>query len=130
MSVTIYHNPRCSKSRDALRFLNDSGLKPTIMLYLDAGWTAEILVSLKQSTDLGWEKMLRADAARELTTAIANADNKKIIDYVIKNPVALERPFVTTAKGTRPCRPLTALLEIIDERPRSPWLTEKGEEII
>ena len=45
MSVTIYHNPRCSKSRDALRFLNDSGLKPTIVLYMDAGWTAEILVS-------------------------------------------------------------------------------------
>ena len=130
MSVTIYHNPRCSKSRDALRFLNDSGLKPTIVLYMDAGWTAEILVSLKQSTDLGWEKMLRADAARELITAIANADNKKIIDYVIQNPVALERPFVTTPKGTRLCRPLFALLEIIDERPRSPWLTEKGEEII
>lgn len=35
MSVTIYHNPRRSKSRDALRFLNDSGLKPTIVLYLD-----------------------------------------------------------------------------------------------
>ena len=80
MSVTIYHNPRCSKSRDALRFLNDSGLKPKIVLYLDAGWTAEILLSLKQSTDLAWEKMLRADAARELITAIANADNKKIID--------------------------------------------------
>ena len=130
MSATIYHNPRCSKSRDALRFLNDSGLKPTIVLYMDAGWTAEILVSLKQSTDLDWEKMLRTDAARELKTAIANADNKKIIDYVIQNPVALERPFVTTPKGTRLCRPLSALLEIIDERPRSPWLTEKGEEII
>ena len=59
--------------------------------------------------------MLRADAARELITAIANADNKKIIDYVIQNPVALERPSVTTPKGTRLCRPLTALLEIIDE---------------
>lgn len=130
MSVTIYHNPKCSKSRDALRFLNESGVKPQVILYLDAGWTTETLVSLKQNTGLGWDQMLRTDAAKELATTIANDDDQQIIDYVIANPVALERPFVITQKGTRLCRPLTLLLEIIDERPKSPWLTEKGEQIL
>ena len=130
MSVTIYHNPKCSKSRDALRFLNESGVKPQVILYLDAGWTTETLVSLKQNTGLGWDQMLRTDAAKELATTIANDDDQQIIDYVIANPVALERPFVSTQKGTRLCRPLTLLLEIIDERPKSPWLTERGEQIL
>ncbi len=130
MKTTIYHNPRCSKSRDALKFLTDAGVDAEVILYLDTGWSAETLKSLKTETGLSWESMLRADAAKELKTAIDNGDEQIIINYILTNPVALERPFVTTSKGTRLCRPITQLLEIIDERPPSPWVTERGEPVL
>lgn len=130
MRTIIYHNPGCSKSRDALKFLNDSGIDPEIVLYLESGWETETLKSLKTNSGLTWETMLRADAAKELKTAIASADEKVIINYILTNPVALERPFVTTTKGTRLCRPITQIFEIVDQRPASPWFTEKGEQVL
>jgi arsenate reductase (glutaredoxin) len=130
MRTIIYHNPGCSKSRDALKFLNDSGIDPEIVLYLESGWETETLKSLKTNSGLTWETILRAEAAKELRTAIASADEQVIIDYILTNPVALERPFVTTAKGTRLCRPITRIFEIVDQRPASPWFTEKGEQVL
>lgn len=130
MTTTIYHNPRCSKSRDALKFLNDSGVEPIVVHYVDVGWTPDTLLTLKQESGLSWETMLRADAAAELKDALENNNEQQIIHYLIANPVALERPFVTTPMGTRLCRPIQRLLEIIDQRPISPWHTEKGERVI
>ena len=130
MTTTIYHNPRCSKSRDALNFLNDSGVEPIVVHYVDVGWTPDTLLTLKQESGLSWETMLRADAAAELKDALENNNEQQIIHYLIANPVALERPFVTTPMGTRLCRPIQTLLEIIDQRPISPWHTEKGERVI
>lgn len=130
MDTTIYHNPRCSKSRDALKFLNDSGVEPIVVDYVDVGWTLDTLLTLKQESGLSWETMLRADAVAELKEALENNNEQQIIHYLIANPVALERPFVTTPMGTRLCRPIQTLLEIIDQRPISPWHTEKGERVI
>lgn len=130
MTTTIYHNPCCSKSRDALKFLNDSGVEPIVVHYVDVGWTPDTLLTLKQESGLSWETMLRADAAAELKDALENNNEQQIIHYLIANPVALERPFVTTPMGTRLCRPIQRLLEIIDQRPISPWHTEKGERVI
>jgi len=130
MTTTIYHNPRCSKSRDALKFLNDSGVEPIVVHYVDVGWTPDTLLTLKQESGLSWETMLRADAAAELKDALENNNEQQIIHYLIANPVALERPFVTTPMGTRLCRPIQRLLEIIDQLPISPWHTEKGERVI
>ena len=130
MRTIIYHNPRCSKSRDALKFLNDSGVDPEIVLYLESGWDTETLKALKTNTGLSWEAMLRSDAAKELKIAIDSGDEQVIINHILANPVALERPFVTTPKGTRLCRPITQILEIVDQRPASPWFTEKGEQVL
>ena len=130
MRATIYHNPRCSKSRDALKFMNDAGIDPEIILYLDAGWSEETLIALKTDSGLSWADMLRADAAKELKASLDSDDEQTIIEYIVANPVALERPFVTTLKGTRLCRPITQLLEIVDQQPASPWFTEKGEQIL
>ncbi len=130
MRATIYHNPRCSKSRDALKLLKDAGFQPEIILYIDAGWRAETLIALKTDSGLSWGDMLRADAAKELEASLDSDDEQTIIDYIVANPAALERPFVTTPKGTRLCRPITQLLEIVDQQPASPWFTEKGEQIL
>ena len=130
MKATIYHNPKCSKSRDALRFLKDSGIDPTIVLYLEAGWTAETLHELKENSDLDWKQMLRPDTQTTLKNALDENDVATVINYLIDQPVGLERPFVVTEKGTRLCRPIEAIFEITDLRPLAPWLTEKGTRVI
>ncbi|NCV53091.1 MAG: arsenate reductase (glutaredoxin), partial [Gammaproteobacteria bacterium] len=79
--ATIYHNPKCSKSRDALRFLSDSGIEATIVLYLEAGWTAELLQELKGSSGLDWKHMLRPDAQSDLEDALAENDSGTIVQY-------------------------------------------------
>ena len=130
MKVTIYHNPKCSKSRDALRFLRDAGIEPTIVLYLDTGWTAALLHDLKAATGLGWQEMLRPDTRAILQDSINKNEDAVIIQHVINYPAALERPFVVSGKGTRLCRPIQAIFEIVEARPKSPWLTEKGVPVI
>ncbi len=126
MKATIYHNPKCSKSRDALRFLRDAGIEPTIVLYLDTGWTAKLLRDLKAATGLGWHEILRPDARAILQDLIEKNEEDAIIQYVINYPAALERPFVVSDRGTRLCRPIQAIFEIVGAKPKSPWLTEKG----
>jgi arsenate reductase len=128
--ATIYHNPNCSKSRDALRFLQDSGINPKIILYLKDGWAAQTVYALKASSGLDWQQMLRPGAQSELHNALINNDFETIVQYIIEQPAALERPFVVTDKGARLCRPIDTILEIIDLRPKTPWLTEKGVQVI
>ena len=130
MKATIYHNPKCSKSRDALRFLRDAGIEPTIVLYLDTGWTAALLHYLKAATGLGWKEMLRPDTRVILQDSINKNEDAVIFQHVINYPAALERPFVVSGKGTRLCRPIQAIFEIVEARPKSPWLTEKGVPVI
>ena len=130
MKVTIYHNPKCSKSRDALRFLRDAGIEPTIVLYLDTGWTAKLLRDLKAATGLGWHEMLRPDARATLQDQIEKKEEAAIIQHVINYPAALERPFVVSDTGTRLCRPIEAIFEIVGARPKSPWQTEKGVPVL
>ena len=123
--ATIYHDPNCSKSRDVLRFLQDSGISPVIILYLQDGWTTETLCALKASSGLNWRQMLRPDAQSGLHDALINDELDTIVQYVLEQPTALERPFVVTDKGTRLCRPIDTILEIVDLRPKATQLTEK-----
>ncbi len=74
--------------------------------------------------------MLTSDAQSELHNALIHNDFETIVQYIIEQPVALERPFVVTDKETRLCRPIDTILEIIDLRPKTPWLTEKGVQVI
>ena len=120
MAVTIYHNPNCSKSRDALRFLTASGIEPQVVLYLEEGWSHDQLIALKTASSLDWTEMLRPDAGTLLKPLIIANDEVAIINYLIEHPEAVERPFVQTDKGVRLCRPLTRIIDIIDQTPKAP----------
>ncbi len=113
-----------------MRFLTASGIEPQVVLYLKEGWSHDQLITLKTASSMGWTDMLRPDAGALLKPFINADDDVAIIDYLIEHPEALERPFVQTFKGARLCRPLTRIIDIIDQTPESPWLTEKGEQIL
>ena len=63
MSVTIYHNPRCSKSRQTLQLLEDKGLDPIIIEYLDSPPTAEQLQQTLHMLDMGPRDLIRKNGA-------------------------------------------------------------------
>jgi arsenate reductase len=92
--TTIWHNPRCSKSRQTLALLEDNGHRPTVRLYLkDAPTRAEIeaiLIKLGMSAS----QLLRKgeNAFKDLQLAAASDD--QILDAMVENPVLIERPIV------------------------------------
>jgi arsenate reductase len=115
MSVTIYHNPQCGTSRNALSALEAAGLKPRIVLYLEQGWTkAELKRLLKQagSKPRDWLR-IRGTPAEELGLVSDDVGDETILAAMVLHPNLVERPIVETPKGTALCRPIERLQALI-----------------
>lgn len=115
MKATIWHNSRCGTSRKALAALHEAGLTPEIIDYHRTGWTEEGLRSLFASAGLTAHEALRhkEPLARELGLNRPEATEDEIIQAMITHPILVERPFVRTDKGTRLCRPLERLNDLL-----------------
>ena len=113
--VMIYHNPRCSKSRETLQLLEQRDLQPTIIEYLKTPPSvAEIKSLVKQ---LGFEsarQLIRCkeDLYRELELA-QEQDEEKLYTAMAEHPKLIERPIVVVCQQARLGRPPEALLEIL-----------------
>ena len=112
--ITIYHNPRCSKSRQTLEFLKDKGIEPEVNLYLDSPPSAEKLTDLLQKLGLEANQLVRKSEAyyKENLKGLEITDNE-LIDVMIKNPKLIERPIVVAGDRAAIGRPPEAVLEII-----------------
>ncbi|MEZ6023731.1 MAG: arsenate reductase (glutaredoxin) [Hyphomonadaceae bacterium] len=106
-TATIYHNPKCSTSRQVLEMIEAAGVTPNVVEYLKAGWTKPQLKELFAAAGLTPRQALRTKAkeAEELGLLDAKVSDAKLLDAMVAHPVLVERPFVATAKGTRLCRP-------------------------
>jgi len=113
MALTIWHNPRCSKSRETLALLQARGLMPAVRLYLDDAPTraelADALAKLgRPAADLvRWKE---AEVPEGLTGAAPEAE---ILDALAAHPRLVERPLVLTDSAARIGRPPEAVLEIL-----------------
>lgn len=114
-SVTIYHNPKCSTSKQVLEMIEAAGHKPQVVEYLKTGWTKAQLKELFAQAGLTPRRALRTKAkeAEELGLLNAEASDAKILDAMIERPVLVERPIVVTPKGTRLARPKETVREIL-----------------
>jgi len=101
MALTIYHNPRCSKSRQTLALIKDAGIEPEIVLYLEQALTQHDLETLLQK--LGFESakqlMRRGEAAYKEMGLKNVTDEKTLTQAMLTEPKLIERPIVT--KGNR-----------------------------
>ncbi len=115
MSVTIYHNPRCSKSRRALTLIRDAGVEPEVVEYLKTGWTREGLQALFAKAGVTASEALRAkqDPAPEL--GLKDADEDTILDAMVAHPVLVERPIVVVGDRAKICRPPELVTELLDK---------------
>lgn len=115
MSVTIYHNPRCSKSRQALEILRAKGIEPKINEYLNNGLQEseikEIFELLNLTSAL---PMIRTKEAEFKEAGLSkDSSNEELLAALAKFPKLLERPIVITDKGARICRPPELANEIL-----------------
>lgn len=114
MEAKIYHNPRCSKSRQALATLREAGIEPEIIKYLDTPPTKDELRSLINAAGLRVIDAVRTKEAEftELGLTTDSSDDE-LLDAMVAHPRLIERPFVVTDKGVRMARPTEAIEEIL-----------------
>ena len=112
MKATIWHNPRCSKSRETLALLETAGAEVEVIAYLDAPPTPAELTDLYAAAGIAPRDGLRAREAREAGIDLA-ADEATLITAMAARPALIERPLVRTDKGVRLCRPPERVHEIL-----------------
>lgn len=115
MTVTIWHNPRCSKSRETLQLLEEQGIKPTIRLYLDDTPTVTELRSALGKLNMTAKQLVRNKEAifKELGLNNAGADEAMLLAAMVEHPKLIERPIVFSPKGAALGRPPENVLEIL-----------------
>jgi arsenate reductase len=115
MSVTIYHNPRCSKSRQTLALLQDRGVSPRVIEYLNDTPDAATLDGLLKKLKLEPRELMRRKEApyKDLGLDDPGLSRDALIAAMVENPILIERPIVV--KGTKAAlgRPPEAVLEIL-----------------
>jgi arsenate reductase len=112
VTVTIYHNPRCTKSRQTLELLRNRGIEPTIIEYLKTPPSPTELKKLLAMLGIKPRQLLRAKEAREAGIA-ATLDDAALIEAMVRHPVVIERPIVVNggkAALGRPPEAVTAIL--------------------
>ena len=114
-TITIYHNPRCSKSRQTLALLNNRGLSPNIVHYLDAPPTAATLKRLLRMLSMKPRQLLRTHEAvyADLGLGDPKLTDDELIAVMTRHPVLIERPIVEANGRAVIGRPPENILQII-----------------
>lgn len=113
MTVTIYHNPRCSKSRATLALLQDKGVEPTIVEYLKDPPSAEQLKGIIGKLGMGPRELMRKKESKEAGLDDPTLDDDALIQGMVANPIVIERPIVVSGDRARLGRPPGSVLEIV-----------------
>lgn len=131
MQVTIYHNPDCGTSRNALALIRHAGIEPTVIEYLKTPPPREQLIKLINEAMLRPREALREKGSpfAELGLGAPGVTDESIIDAMLEHPILINRPFVVTPMGTRLCRPSEVVLDILPPMTK-PFAKEDGEVVI
>lgn len=114
MKATIWHNPRCSKSRQTLEILRDrQDLEIEVIEYLRQPPTREKLAQLYRDAGMEPVQGLRMRGTDARNRGLADAGAAAVLDAICGDPALIERPLVETGKGARLCRPSEKVLEIL-----------------
>ena len=114
--VQIYHNPRCSKSRETLALLEDRGIKPQVIRYLDTPPDAETLKALvKQLGFRSARQLIRHKEDEYLSAGLDNPalSEEQLLAAMVARPKLIERPIVVANGQARIGRPPEQVLEIL-----------------
>lgn len=130
--VTIYHNPECGTSRNTLALIQNSGIEPDVIHYLETPPTRETLVQLIQEMGISARSLLRKNVEpfERLGLAEDKFNDAELIAFMLQDPILINRPIVVTSVGTRLCRPSEVVLDILPVAQQGAFSKEDGEVII
>lgn len=113
--LTLYHNPRCSKSRGALELLEARGLQPQVVRYLDTPLSAEELRALLAKLGYSARQLLRSgeELYQELNLADPALDDEALIAAMAEHPRLIERPILVVGDRAVVGRPPERVLELL-----------------
>jgi arsenate reductase len=113
--ITIFHNPACGTSRNALAAISAAGHAPKVVEYLKTGWTVPQLKDLLAAMHASPRDILRVRGtpAEELGLTDPGATDEAILTAMAAHPILVERPIVVTPKGTVLARPVEKLNSLI-----------------
>jgi arsenate reductase len=115
MTIRIFHNPRCSKSRATLALLQERGIEPEISLYLESPPNADELGAILQKLGLTARELMRKGEAefREQGLADESLTEQQLIAAMVANPRLIERPIVLANGRAAVGRPPESILDIL-----------------
>lgn len=115
MTVTIYHNPRCSKSRQTLALLREQGIEPDIIEYLKAPPAANELKRIIDLLEIGPRQLMRTGEVEYKDNDLADESlaDSALIQAMCDHPRLIERPIVVAGDRARIGRPPEAVLDIL-----------------
>jgi arsenate reductase (glutaredoxin) len=113
MTVTIYHNPRCGKSRATLALLEEKGVQPRIIEYLKTPPDKAELKRLLKMLGMTPRELLRAKEAKEAGLDRPGLSDDAIIAGMVEHPIVIERPIVVSGSRAALGRPPEAVLKIL-----------------
>ena len=115
MTVTILHNPRCSKSRQTLQLITERGIEPEIVEYLQSPPDAAQLDRILQQLGKEPREVMRLGETvyKELGLDDPSLDRAALIEAMVKHPILIERPVVLANGKAALGRPPEAVLDIL-----------------
>jgi arsenate reductase len=113
MPLVIYHNPRCTKSRETLALIEKKGLKPKVIEYLKDPPSAAELARIVKMLGLPARAIVRKKEAAEAGIDVDALSEKDLIAALVKNPIAIERPIVVSGTKAALGRPPESVLKIL-----------------
>ncbi len=132
MDVTIYHNPDCGTSRNALAMIRNAGIEPTVVEYLKAPPNREQLAKMIADAGLTVRQAMREKGTPYAELGLDNPalSDEQLFDAMLKEPILINRPFVITPLGTRLARPSELVLDILPATHKGPFAKEDGEQVL
>ncbi|MCX4193238.1 arsenate reductase (glutaredoxin) [Methylophaga sp. OBS1] len=114
-NIQILHNPRCSKSRQTLALLEEKGIEPEVIKYIDTPPTATELKAILQKLGISARDLLRKgeDDYKALNLKDRSLSEEALIEAMVEHPKLIERPIVIKGNKARLGRPPESVLDII-----------------
>ena len=115
MTTTIYHNPRCSKSRQTLALLQERGIEPEVVEYLKTPPDVATLRNIVAQLGLPTHELMRTgeDDYKRAREHLATLDEPELLEWLAEHPAVIQRPIVVTKHGARIGRPPESVLDIL-----------------
>ena len=113
-NIQIWHNPKCSKSRAAMELLENKNIDANVVKYLEQNPTKEQIKDVLKKLRISAKELLRTgeDVYKELNLKDIN-DEETLIDFMVKNPILIERPIIIKGDKAVIARPIENLSELI-----------------